>query len=69
MSQDLSSGIVCFEVAGMEPRQVVEKLRERSIVGSVTPYVTKYVRLAPSLINSPKEIETTLAEIRKLRSS
>ena len=69
MSQDLSAGIVCFEVAGMTPRAVVDKLRHRSIVGSVTPYATKYVRLAPSLINSPKEIETTLEEIRKLRSS
>ena len=66
MSQDLSAGIVCFEVAGMAPRQVVEKLRQRNIVGSVTPYATKYVRLAPSLINSPNEIETTLEEIRNL---
>ena len=69
MTQDLSAGIVCFEVAGLAPRQVVEKLRQRNIVGSVTPYATKYVRLAPSLINSPMEIETTLEEIRRLRSS
>ena len=69
MSQELSAGIVCFEVAGLAPRAVVEKLRQRNIVGSVTPYATKYVRLAPSLINSPKEIETTLEEIKKLRSS
>lgn len=69
MSQDLSAGIVCFNVAGMTPRTVVEKLRQRGIVGSVTPYTTKYARLAPSLINSPKEIETTLEEIRKLRAS
>jgi selenocysteine lyase/cysteine desulfurase len=68
MSQDLSAGIVCFEVVGMAPRQVVGKLRQRGIVGSVTPYATKYVRLAPSLINSPKEIETTLEEIRHLRA-
>lgn len=69
MSHDLSAGIVCFEVDGMAPRQVVGKLRERGIVGSVTPYATKYVRLAPSLINSPVEIEKTLGEIRNLRSS
>jgi isopenicillin-N epimerase len=69
MSQDLSAGIVCFEVAGMAPRQVVEKLRQRNIVGSVTPYATKYARLAPSLINSTAEIEKTLREIRTLQSS
>ena len=69
MSQDLSAGIVCFEVAGLSPRQVVDQLRQHSIVGSVTPYATKYARLAPSLLNSPKDIETTLEEIRKLRAA
>jgi isopenicillin-N epimerase len=69
VSQDLSAGIVCFEVAGLTPRTVVEGLRQRGIVGSVTPYATKYARLAPSLINSPTEIEKTLREIRNLRSS
>ncbi|MBS0152108.1 MAG: aminotransferase class V-fold PLP-dependent enzyme [Nitrospira sp.] len=68
MSQGLSAGIVCFEVMGLSPRQVVEKLRQRGIVGSVTPYATKYARLAPSLINSPAEIEKTLGEIRGLRT-
>ncbi|MBS0156264.1 MAG: aminotransferase class V-fold PLP-dependent enzyme [Nitrospira sp.] len=69
MSQDLSAGIVCFEVAGLSPRQVVDQLRQHSIVGSVTPYATKYARLAPSLLNSPKDIETTLEEIRRLRAA
>lgn len=69
LSQDLSAGIVCFEVAGLTPRQVVEKLRQRGIVGSVTPYATQYARLAPSLLNSAAEIETTLGEIRHLGRS
>jgi isopenicillin-N epimerase len=68
MSQALSAGIVCFDVDGLQPHQVVGKLRERGIVGSVTPYETKYVRLAPSLINSPKEIEMTLEAIRALQA-
>lgn len=68
-SQDLSAGIVCFEVAGLAPRTVVEKLGQRGIVGSVTPYATKYVRLAPGLINSSGEIDRTLEEIRHLRSA
>jgi selenocysteine lyase/cysteine desulfurase len=69
MSQDLSAGITCFEVAGLAPGQVVEKLRQRGIVSSLTPYATKYARLAPSLLNSPREIEKTLNEIRNLRSA
>jgi selenocysteine lyase/cysteine desulfurase len=69
LSQDLSAGIVCFEVAGLRPHQIVEKLRQRKIVGSVTPYATKYARLAPSLLNSPQEIDITLEAVRNLRSS
>jgi selenocysteine lyase/cysteine desulfurase len=67
ISQDLSAGIVCFEVAGLSPRDVVEKLRQRGIVGSTTPYATQYARLAPGLLNSPADIEATLAAIHHLR--
>ncbi len=66
MSQDLSSGIVCLEVDGMSPRQVVQTLRQRGIVASVTPYATQYARLAPGVFNSPDEIDATLWEIRSL---
>jgi len=68
MSQDLSAGIVCFEVSGMTPGQVIERLREKRIIGSVTPYATQYARLAPSLLTSSEEIEQTLIEILKLRA-
>ncbi|HSQ52124.1 MAG TPA: aminotransferase class V-fold PLP-dependent enzyme [Nitrospiraceae bacterium] len=68
MSQDLSAGIVCFEVSGMTPDQVVERLRHRRIIGSVTPYATQYARLAPSLLTLPEDIEQTLREILKLRT-
>jgi len=67
MSQDLSAGIVCFEVAGMTPRQVIERLRQGKIIGSVTPYATQYARLAPSLLTSTEDIEQTLKEILMLR--
>ena len=68
MSQDLSSGIICFEVAGMAPRQVIERLRQKKIIGSTTPYATQYARVAPSLLTSPEEIEQTLREIQKLQA-
>ena len=67
MSQDLSSGIVCFEVEGMTPRQVTERLRQKKIIGSVTPYATQYARVAPSLLTSSEDIEQALQEILKLR--
>lgn len=66
LSRELSAGIVCFEIAGFSPDQVVAELRRRSIVASVTPYATQYARVAPGLLNTPEEIETVLKEIRTL---
>ena len=68
MSEDLSAGIVCFGMADLTPQQVVAKLRQRGIVGSVTPYATQYARLAPGLVNSVDEIDKTLAVLRELRA-
>jgi len=65
LAEDLSAGIVCFEVEGQKPQQVVDHLRQRRIMASVTPYATQYVRLAPSLLTSPEEVEKTLQELRK----
>jgi selenocysteine lyase/cysteine desulfurase len=64
--EDLSAGIVCFEVEGQKPQQVVDHLRQRRIMASVTPYATQYVRLAPSLLTSPEEVRKTLQEIRNI---
>lgn len=66
LSRELSAGIVCFEIAGFSPDQVVAELRRRSVVASVTPYATQYARVAPGLLNTPAEIETVLKEIHNL---
>ena len=66
MSETLSAGLVCFEVAGVPPAEVVKRLHARKIIASVTPYATEYARLSPGILNTPQEIERTLAEIRAL---
>jgi isopenicillin-N epimerase len=65
----LSAGLICFDVNGMPPKAVVNRLLERRIVASTTPYGTSYARLAPSLVNTPEEIETALREIRALSTA
>ncbi len=67
MEDELSAGIVCFDVHGIQAQQVVDGLRKKKIVASVTPYKTLYARLSPGLLNSPAEVETTLAAVRELR--
>lgn len=62
----LSAGLVCFDVAGLRPDVVVERLRARRIVATTTPYQPSYARLAPGLLNTPDEVETVLREVRAL---
>ncbi|MBX3263787.1 MAG: aminotransferase class V-fold PLP-dependent enzyme [Labilithrix sp.] len=66
---EASSGIVTFEVAGVTPEQVVERLAANRILASTTPYATTYARVAPSLLNSPDEVDAVLRRIRDLASA
>jgi isopenicillin-N epimerase len=45
MDPAVSAGIVCFEVDGMSPTKVVDRLRaDHQIAASVTPYRVSYAR-------------------------
>jgi selenocysteine lyase/cysteine desulfurase len=68
LSDELSAGIVCFSVAGIEPAVVVSRLRNASIIASVTPpfYKPTYARLSAGLITVEKDIERALAAVRAL---
>lgn len=62
----LSAGIICFEVAGLTPQAVVNKLLERHIIASISPYATPYARLSFGIMNTPEEVEVTLKAVRDL---
>lgn len=65
----LSAGIVCFDVEGMKPEEVVKRLLARRVIASTAPYAASCVRLAPSLLNTPAEVEAALREVRALAAS
>ena len=66
MSDALSAGIICFECDGLSPEAVRDQLRDQNIIATTTPYAVTYARLAPSILNTPAEIETTLQALRDL---
>ncbi len=66
MSPSLSAGIICFDVEGHTPPEVVAHLHRRGIVGSTSPYPVSYARIAPSLLNDEAEVERTVAAIAGL---
>jgi len=65
-STALSAGLVCFDVRGLTPPQVVDRLARRRIVATVTPYATSYARLGTGLMNTPAEVDEALRAIRAL---
>jgi selenocysteine lyase/cysteine desulfurase len=65
-SPGLSAGLVCFEVAGRDPSEVVARLASRRIVASVTPYATRYVRLGPGIVNTPEHVDAAVRAIATL---
>lgn len=67
MSPELSAGIVCFDVDGLSPDEVVTRLRRRHIIGSITPYTSSHARLTPGIFNTPEDIDNALAAIHALR--
>jgi selenocysteine lyase/cysteine desulfurase len=65
-SPGLSAGLVCFEVAGRDPSEVVAHLASRRIVASVTPYALRYVRLGPGIVNTPEHVDAAVAAVASL---
>jgi selenocysteine lyase/cysteine desulfurase len=65
-SPGLSAGLVCFEVAGRDPSDVVARLASRGIVASVTPYATRYVRFGPGIVNTPEHVDAAVRLIAAL---
>lgn len=59
----LSAGITCFELKGKSPESVVRSLLEKKIIASTSPYAVTYVRLAPSLVNTPDEVDRAVQAV------
>jgi isopenicillin-N epimerase len=68
LSSEVSAGIVCFEVDGLTPEEVVGRLRRRKVIASVTPrsYEMHLARLAPSLLTSPADVDASVRAVREI---
>ena len=67
-SEELSAGIIAFDLAGYDPYDAVDRLYERGIVASVVPsfYNPLHIRVAPSLMTDESDVERTVAAIAAL---
>jgi len=63
---ELSAGITCFLVEGQTPTQVVEKLKQRGITASVSPYTPQTARVACCMWNTDDEVSVLVKEMRRV---
>jgi selenocysteine lyase/cysteine desulfurase len=66
LAEEVSAGIVCFEVDGLDPPTAVMRLKERKIAASVTPYAQPYVRLGTGLWVDEADVDAALSAITRL---
>lgn len=63
---ELSAGLVCAEVAGRDPSEVVDRLRDQRIVATVTPYREPYVRFGASIVTTPDQVDAAVEAVAGL---
>ena len=67
-TSELSSGIICCTVQGVDPEAVVARLlNEHRIAAGTTPYRETYVRFGPSIVTSPREVERLVRAMATIR--
>jgi selenocysteine lyase/cysteine desulfurase len=65
-ARSLSAGLVCFDVEGRDPADVVARLAQRRIVASVTPYARRHVRLGPGIVNTVGDVDAAVRAVAAL---
>ncbi|MEV0445120.1 aminotransferase class V-fold PLP-dependent enzyme [Streptomyces spectabilis] len=66
LPEQMSAGIVCFEVHGLDPREVVAGLATRHIRSATTPYPRSYARLAATIENSEADVDNAINAVASL---
>ena len=63
---EVSAGIVCLDVEGLPPGNGVYELRQQGIVASATPYQKSYLRLGPSIVTTPEQVDAAVEAVAGL---
>lgn len=63
---ELNAGMVCFDMKNLDAQKTVNKLLEKKIIASTTPYAVPFARLAFGVMNTPDEVERTARALRSL---
>jgi isopenicillin-N epimerase len=67
MDDELSAGIIAFEIKGYSTEDAVKKLVGKKVVATAAPYKTSWVRFTPGIINMEEEVDKALDIVDSLR--
>ncbi|MDA3643111.1 aminotransferase class V-fold PLP-dependent enzyme [Saccharopolyspora indica] len=62
----LSSGMVCLDVPGLDPAEVVERMLHAGVIVGQTPYRSSAVRIAPGVLNSVQDIDRAVDALARV---
>ncbi|MEV7952904.1 aminotransferase class V-fold PLP-dependent enzyme [Streptomyces sp. NPDC088141] len=65
-SSHLRAGMVCFDVAGRDPADIVASLEQRRIMAGQTPYRSSAIRFAPGVLNTAEDIDRAVDELERV---
>lgn len=68
LSPELSAGINCFEIDGLDAETTVKKFHERGVIASASPYRISYPRLTPCIINTEEEVDKSLEALEMIKA-
>ncbi|WP_188193910.1 aminotransferase class V-fold PLP-dependent enzyme [Nonomuraea sp. SYSU D8015] len=66
-SPELSAGLVCCSISGMQPLEAVQRLHGQKIVTSVTPYSEPLLRFGTSIVTTPEQVDQAVKAVAGLR--
>jgi isopenicillin-N epimerase len=67
MDNELSAGIISFEVDGYTTPEVVKALLEKKVVATASPYKISWARFTPGILNTEQEVEAGLRAVSALK--
>jgi selenocysteine lyase/cysteine desulfurase len=63
---DVSAGLVCCSIDGMDPARAVALLHDRKVIASTTPYVPSLLRFGASIVTTPEQVDHAVEAVKGL---
>lgn len=66
LKKEFSSGLVCFDIIGGDPTQIVDAMLEKKIMIGQTPYRNSCLRIAPSIISTKEDVYSAIEALKNI---